>query len=129
MDRGKWQQALPLDAMEPEEIPRFFKNVYPGADGHGCWNWKGALCNRGYPNYKFRSVTVKAHRLSFVTFRQPLEPGETVHHLCHNPKCVNPRHLQAMSLGDNVAEGNSRRAQGGDETESLRPPGEENAPF
>lgn len=48
-----------------------------------------------------RWVTKWAHRHAFTLYRRELQPGETIDHLCCNPQCVNPDHLDAVSTGEN----------------------------
>lgn len=45
-----------------------------------------------------------AHRASYVSFIRDLKKGEYVLHSCDNPRCVNPDHLRAGSLPENMRE-------------------------
>jgi hypothetical protein len=38
----------------------------------------------------------------YETHVGPLEPGEQVHHICGNPWCVAPDHLEALSFVEHV---------------------------
>lgn len=78
---------------------------------NGCWLWTGAIGKDGYGIVKAECVTMSAHRLSFILFKQ--EPGDLqVLHRCDVPNCVNPEHLflgtQQQNLEDAIAKG--RRA-------------------
>lgn len=65
-----------------------------------CWLWTGARNGKGYGMFgnarRFMpgARVVLAHRASFFFSRGSLPPaGLQVRHLCHNPACVRPDHL------------------------------------
>ena len=67
-----------------------------------CWEWIGFRDRKGYGmttlwvNGKRRSLY--AHRLSLETLRGVVVPsGMHVDHMCMNPSCINPAHLQLCS--------------------------------
>lgn len=70
----------------------------------GCWNWQGARNTRGYGIVGNGDKTVKAHRASYEVYVAPLTDGTVVHHKCANASCVNPKHLQAITSIENIAE-------------------------
>lgn len=66
-----------------------------------CWVWTGAR-TQGYGNVWFNRRYMRAHRVSF----QLANPGRDitgldVDHRCHNPSCVNPDHLRAITHKQN----------------------------
>jgi hypothetical protein len=64
----------------------------------GCWLWLLSCTDDGYG----RSVQgVPAHRRSFVEAGRPLTQGQPLDHLCRNRKCVNPDHLEPVTIGEN----------------------------
>jgi HNH endonuclease len=73
----------------------------------GCWLWEGSHDARGYgvcrdPNTgTMRGV----HRVVFEIERGPIAPGMTLDHLCRNPACVNPDHLEPVPHRVNLARG------------------------
>lgn len=69
----------------------------------GCWIWQGALLNSGYGLFTDETgKAVTAHRWSYRHFKGQIPAGLVIDHICRNPACVNPRHLQAISQSDNI---------------------------
>jgi hypothetical protein len=77
----------------------------------GCWIWMRARNPNGYG--VVRSPTeerqVYAHRLFYERANGPIPEGLTIDHLCNNPPCVNPAHLEAVSEAENIRRGFRRR--------------------
>lgn len=75
----------------------------------GCWNWLRAASDKGYGNYLIISkgaMQYKAHRVYFQELRAKIPNGLTIDHLCRNTKCVNPNHLEPVSMRENLLRGN-----------------------
>lgn len=68
-----------------------------------CWEWLGPISHKGgYAVVIHHSKRVGAHRLSWILTRGPIAPGLVVRHICDNPKCCNPNHLELGTHYDNV---------------------------
>jgi hypothetical protein len=68
-----------------------------------CWVWTGRLSGiNKYPQISLSGRQVMVHRVVFEETFRLLEAGETIDHLCRNRVCVNPEHLEAVPLRDNV---------------------------
>lgn len=68
-----------------------------------CWEWIGLKQkNRGYGKIWINKKKCEgAHRLSLKIHGKFLPPHCVVMHLCDNPSCVNPDHLQVGTHRDN----------------------------
>lgn len=71
----------------------------------GCWVWIGGLSGEyaSVPlSLSLDENTTMAHRVSFRAFKGPIPSGFQVDHLCCNKRCVNPSHLDAVTLQENA---------------------------
>lgn len=70
---------------------------------NGCWVWQGWTDAAGYGLAQRGGRPWKAHRLSWTAANGPIPSGMTVDHICFNPSCANPGHLQLLTPGENSA--------------------------
>lgn len=81
-----------------------------------CWIWTGATYRRGYGKMFIGSKAdgtakiVAAHRIAYEHLRGPIPGGMTLDHLCRNVACVNPDHLEPVSMRENWRRGTSASA-------------------
>lgn len=67
----------------------------------GCENWTGSLAG-GYGVH----AHMRVHRVTKFIQQGRLNPSLTIDHLCRNTRCVNPDHLEEVTVSEN-----SRRMQ------------------
>lgn len=72
-----------------------------------CWMWTGAKNREGYGriNYGGHSKSALAHRIAYTEFVGPIPEGLQLDHLCRNPACINPAHLEAVTNRMNCERG------------------------
>jgi len=67
-----------------------------------CWLWTGFLTKRGYGHCCAEGRQWLAHRAIYTIHKGPIPEGLTLDHLCYNPACVNPEHLEPVTLLENI---------------------------
>ena len=70
-----------------------------------CWLWMGTILRNGYGQFTVRCRPFKAHRYSYELLKGKIPPGLTLDHLCRNRACINPDHLEIVTLKENLARG------------------------
>lgn len=84
----------------PTVEERFWKKVDKTAS---CWNWTAAKNYLGYGSFSTgTSQSCQAHRYSYELAKGPIPEGLVIDHKCHNPSCVNPDHLRAVTQKQNM---------------------------
>lgn len=94
---------------------RFWAKVQ-GGDPQGCWLWTAAHGLQGHGTFTVRGRTVPAHRWAYEHLRAEIPEGLHIDHLCSNPPCVNPWHLEPVTAEEN----NRRTAQRGRNFHSIQ---------
>jgi HNH endonuclease len=70
-------------------------------DDNGCWIWQRSAWRSGYPRMKVAGKWTQAYRVYYERHVGPIPEGMTLDHLCRRPLCVNPDHLEPVSLREN----------------------------
>lgn len=71
-------------------------------DDAGCWIWQLYVARDGYGRIRFEGRGQRAHRVSYVAFRQQPPDGLDLDHLCRVRACVNPDHLEPVTHQENM---------------------------
>ncbi|MFI5629195.1 HNH endonuclease signature motif containing protein [Streptomyces sp. NPDC051664] len=67
----------------------------------GCWEWRGERNKQGYGYYRVSGKRHYAHRASYEAVVGPIPDGLEIDHLCVNPPCINPAHLEPVTHAEN----------------------------
>ena len=67
----------------------------------GCWDWCGEIMNSGYGRLWADGARHLAHRYFFEQNAGPIPAGHEIDHTCSNKRCVNPKHLDAVTTTEN----------------------------
>jgi hypothetical protein len=84
-------------------IDRFWKYVMPEPNS-GCWLWLGKHNKiNDYGFFYFNGRFHTAQRAAWILLRGPIPDGMQIDHLCRNPACVNPDHLEPVTKEVNLS--------------------------
>ena len=72
---------------------------------NGCWEWTGAKNPAGYGLFWSGGRLRSAHIVAYEQINGTVPEGLELDHLCHNPSCVNPDHLEAVTHSINLLRG------------------------
>ena len=82
------------------------KSSYDG----GCWVYNGNRTDFGYGmvSRPHGQTPTYAHRAVYEALVGPIPKGMHIDHLCRNPSCCNPLHLEVVTVQENVLRGKKR---------------------
>lgn len=72
-----------------------------------CWVWQNALSHEGYGRQIRNGVEHHAHRVVYMELVGPIPDGLTLDHLCRVRSCVNPGHLEPVTMRENTMRGDT----------------------
>lgn len=82
-----------------------------------CWLWTGALSPNGYGTFGSGG---SAHRIIYELLKDPIPIGLQLDHLCRTRHCVNPDHLQPITVRENILRGEGFAAINARKTHCVR---------
>ena len=110
------RRNLSLASMGRETKPaieRFMSHVEKAENG--CWNWTGGIKPGGYGVFGITKNKIRkahnAHRWAYINMVGDIPEGLTVDHLCRNRKCVNPSHMEIVTIRENLLRGTGYSAR------------------
>lgn len=95
------QELRPLRRSALTQTQRFWEKVQKTET---CWTWTGARNHLGYGQIwvSDEKRVVMAHIFSVWMSGRLIPDGWDVDHLCRNPPCVNPDHLEPVPHAENM---------------------------
>ena len=76
----------------------------------GCWEWQLGRTGSGYGVCRnLESKQVSAHRFYFEQANGPIPDGLQIDHLCRNRACVDPDHMELVTVAVNVRRGDTAK--------------------
>lgn len=70
-----------------------------------CWVWRLCKTRSGYARVASGIGSVLAHRVLYVERNGPIPEGLCLDHLCRIRACVNPDHLEPVTVVENIRRG------------------------
>lgn len=92
------------ESNDPRLPARFWAQVCVDSTT-GCWLWVGAVSGRtGYGSY-FQHKTRLAHRVAYQALVGAIPVPLVLDHVCKVRNCVNPAHLEPVTMRENILRG------------------------
>jgi hypothetical protein len=104
-------------ALTPE---MFWARVDKSTGPDGCWEWDGAKNVGGYGMVHWAGKRPVTHRVAYELAIGPIPDGLTLDHLCRNPGCCNPAHLEPVTMRENILRGTQLAAKNAAKTHCKR---------
>lgn len=97
-----------------DPVERFWSKVLKGSADE-CWPYTGSITNSGYGEFTTgRGKCHLAHRFAYEAAIGPIPDGLTIDHVktrgCNRKDCVNPNHLEAVTMAENLRRSNAASA-------------------
>ena len=107
---GTWHtNPIDLSGVDMDAVlVRFWSHVDKAAD---CWLWKSRTTEGYGSSFEVNGQQLKPHRFSYTVFRGPIPLGLVIDHLCRQPACVRPDHLETVTNRTNALRGVGMSAQ------------------
>jgi len=84
-------------------ISRFLTHIQTSKNG--CWIWIGSKDSCGYGLFQADRKRIRAHRFIYKYYNGDIPSNLEINHICGNPSCVNPAHLEAVTHRENILSG------------------------
>lgn len=98
-----WTHGDPEAIKWAKTVEEYFWGYVEKSDR--CWLWRGPVTEFGYGDLRFPGARERAHRFSATLHGVELIDGLVLDHLCRERLCVNPAHLEQVTIAENVRRG------------------------
>jgi len=88
-----------METLPESAAKRFWAKVYTQ---NGCWQWLAAKDRDGYGVFTYKKRQLRAPRVAYRLSVGDIPDSMTIDHLCKQPWCVNPDHMEVVSVRENV---------------------------
>lgn len=106
--------------LDDPRLPTHFWNKVEPEPMTGCWLWNGSI-NNGYGRvWLGGKAPLLVHRVAYSVLVGPIPEGLTIDHLCRQPSCVNPAHLEPVTQRENLLRGETIAAHNARKTHCSR---------
>lgn len=109
--------AFHIEVSDEEIAARLEKRSH--REPSGCRVWDGALA-KGYGKILLHGRFLGTHRVAYELHRGPIPKGMVIDHLCRNPRCINPDHMEVVTHKENTLRGMSGHAVNARKTHCIR---------
>lgn len=91
----------------PHRLPEQLSSKIVPVTESGCWLWTAGVSEKGYARVYWQGTTGYAHRIIYKLLRGRIPAKLTLDHVCRVRCCVNPDHLEVVTLRANILRGRS----------------------
>lgn len=98
--------------MSPELSPKSSQRFWDKVEkSDGCWLWTATKTPLGYGHFWHEGRMRGAHRFAYEDTVGAIPEGQTIDHVCKNRGCVNPAHMEVVSLRENILRSDNPQAR------------------
>lgn len=79
----------------------------------GCWEWQGETNRSGHGRISWKGTRRSIYRVTYELAGGVVPDGYEMDHLCRNPRCCNPQHVEPVTHAENMRRGRQAFVLGG----------------
>jgi hypothetical protein len=98
-------EGRPIPVLSEADERRFRSRVALPDPETGCMLWLAGTTRKGYGCLSIGGRKFYVHRIAWFLAEGPAPGGTVMDHLCRNHRCVNPAHLEPVTVRENTLRG------------------------